>query len=104
MVGDHLVRGRLRADGIDAGGAVYNQSPEVAQMLALMSAAAERVYVVADSSKLGKTALWRFGRLSDWAGLVTDDGADWSLVASLGKAGGTIIKAPFPAPDTQQGE
>jgi len=85
----------IGADGIDAGGAVYNQSPDVARMLARMAAAAERVYVVADGSKLGKTALWRFGHLKDWAGLVTDDGADRSLVASLRKAGVSIVKAPI---------
>ncbi len=88
----------IGADGIDANGAVYNHSPEVARMLAKMSAAADRVYVVADGTKLGKTALWRFGHLKDWAGLVTDDGADRSLLASLRKAGVTVIKAPIKGP------
>ena len=88
----------IGADGIDAGGAVYNHSPEVARMLAKMSAAADRVYVVADSAKLGKAALWRFGHLKDWAGLVTDDGADRSLLASLRRAGVSVIKAPIKGP------
>lgn len=81
------------ADGIDARGAVYNQSPEVARMLAKMVAAARRVYVVADHSKLGRTALCRFGHLKDCAGLVTDAAADRSLVAKLERAGVRVIKA-----------
>jgi len=83
----------IGADGIDARGAVYNQSPEVARMLTKMAEAAGRVYVVADHSKLGRTALWRFGHLKDWAGLVTDAGADRSFLASLQKSGIHIIKA-----------
>ena len=34
--------------------------------LTKMAAAASRVYVVADHSKLGKPALWRIGHLKDW--------------------------------------
>jgi DeoR family fructose operon transcriptional repressor len=81
------------ADGIDAQGAVYQESPEIARMLTKMAASAGRVYVIADSSKLGKTALWRFGQLSGWEALITDDRADRSVLASLKKAGVRIIKA-----------
>jgi DeoR/GlpR family transcriptional regulator of sugar metabolism len=84
----------IGADGIDAGGAVYNHSPEVARMLATMAAAAARVYVVADSSKLGKTALWRFGQLGDWAGLVTDNGAKPDILDSLRATGVNVILPP----------
>ena len=83
----------LGADGIDRHGGVYQESPEVARMLTKMAASAGRVYVVADASKLGKTALWRFGRLQDWAALITDAAADRSLLASLRKAGVRVIKA-----------
>ena len=68
----------LGADAIDRQGGVYQESPEVARMLTQMAASAGRVYVVADGSKLGKTALWRFGRLADWAALITDAAADRS--------------------------
>jgi DeoR/GlpR family transcriptional regulator of sugar metabolism len=85
----------IGADGIDATGAVYNQSPEVARMLAKMAASAQRVFVVADSSKLGRVALYRYGRLTDWAGLISDQGADRSLLASLRKAGVQVTKAPL---------
>ena len=83
----------LGADAIDRQGGVFQESPEVARMLTRMAASAGRVYVVADGSKLGKTALWRFGRLADWAALITDASADRSLLASLKKAGVRIIRA-----------
>lgn len=80
------------AGGIDRCGAVYNESPEVARMLSKMAASAGRVFVVADSSKLGKTALFRFGRIKDWAGLITDSGANRSLLASLRRTGACVMK------------
>jgi DeoR/GlpR family transcriptional regulator of sugar metabolism len=86
----------LGADAIDSHGAVYQESPEIARLLGRMTASAARVFVVADGSKLGKTALWRFGRLSDWAALITDASADRSLLASLKKAGAHVIKAISP--------
>jgi DeoR/GlpR family transcriptional regulator of sugar metabolism len=83
----------LGADAVDSHGAVYQQSPELARMLSKMAASAGRVFVVADGSKLGKTALWRFGRLTDWAALITDASADRSFLTSLKKAGIRVIKA-----------
>ena len=83
----------IGAAAIDRYGAVYQESPEVARLLTRMAASAGRVFVVADGSKLGKTALWRFGRLSDWAALITDDSANRSILASLKKAGVRVIKA-----------
>ncbi len=62
-------------------------------MLTKMAASATRVFVVADGSKLGKTALFRFGRLKDWAGLITDNKAERSMLASLRKTGARVIKA-----------
>lgn len=83
----------LGADAIDRQGSVYQQSPELARMMTKMAASAGRVFVVADSSKLGRTALWRFGRLQDWAALITDSEADRSALASLKKAGVRVLKA-----------
>jgi DeoR family fructose operon transcriptional repressor len=83
----------LGADGVDSRGNVYQDSPELARMLTKMASAASRVYVVADHSKLGRTALWRFGRLRDWTGLITDSGANRGQIATLKKAGVHVIKA-----------
>jgi len=82
----------LGADGIDAQGRVYNQAPALARMLAKMADAADRVYVVADGSKLGRKALMRFGDLSRWDGLITDVGADESLLDQLVSSGVRVIK------------
>ena len=83
----------LGADAIDRQGSVYQKSPELARMMTKMAASAGRVFVVADGSKLGKMALWRFGRLQDWAALITDAGADRAALASLKKAGVRVLKA-----------
>ena len=90
----------LRADvafigacGVDRHGAVYQDSLEIARMLTKMAASAARVFVLADSSKLGRTALCRFGRLQDWAGLVTDAAADRSMLTVLRKSGSRVIVA-----------
>jgi DeoR/GlpR family transcriptional regulator of sugar metabolism len=83
----------LGADAVDQQGNVYQDSPEVARMLTRMAASSGRVYVLADSSKLGKTALWRFGRLPDWAALITNASADRSIAASLKKSGVRLIRS-----------
>ena len=83
----------IGAHGVDRRGGVYQDSPEVGRMLSKMAASAGRVFVLADSSKLGKPALWRFGRLQEWAGLITDVGVERSLLTSLKKAGARVIKA-----------
>lgn len=90
----------LGAQGIDRDGAIYQDSPELARMIKKMAATATRVFVVADSSKLGRTALCRMERLKQWkATLVTDDAADRATLASLKKAGAQVIRARLPGRD-----
>jgi DeoR/GlpR family transcriptional regulator of sugar metabolism len=81
------------ADGIDEDGNIYNESIEVGRMLERMTAAADRVYVVADSSKIGKTALYRFGQLARWRGLLTDEGIDESMRRRLKREKVNLIVA-----------
>jgi DeoR family fructose operon transcriptional repressor len=90
----------LRADvafigvqGIDRKGAIYQSSPEVGRMVAKMAASAKRTYVVADHSKLDKTALCRFGRLQDYSGLITNRGGESSLISALKKSGAHVFLA-----------
>jgi DeoR family transcriptional regulator, fructose operon transcriptional repressor len=85
----------IGADAIDAMGNVYNNSLAVGRMLQKMAASAGRVCVLADGSKLGKTGLMRFGQLSQWAALITDEGADKSQLKSLRAVGVTILVAPL---------
>ncbi len=86
----------LGADGIDLKGCVYNASLSVGRMLEEMAAAAQQVYVVADSSKIGQTALTRFGNVSKWTGLITDSGIDRKSACILTRAGVKLIKVPLP--------
>jgi DeoR/GlpR family transcriptional regulator of sugar metabolism len=85
------------ADGIDAEGNVYNASLEVARMLGKMVACANDAYVVADSSKLGRAALARFGNIAAWRGLITDAGIAEAQTSALRRAGVTVIVAGRPA-------
>ena len=71
--------------------ATSQDSLEIARLLKKMAAAADRVFVVADSSKLGQTALSRSGRLQDWAGLVTHAAADRSILTALRKTGVRVV-------------
>ena len=84
----------IGADGIDLKGNIYNDSPEVARMLGCMTVSAKKTYVVADSSKIGRSALVRFGNISKWAGLVTDPGASRAHLAALKRAGVKVILEP----------
>ncbi|MDD4871552.1 MAG: hypothetical protein PHR77_13425, partial [Kiritimatiellae bacterium] len=70
---------------------VYNKSLEVARMLSKMTAAAAVTYVVADSSKIGSTALMRFGSIPRWKGLITDRGVSKQHAAALRQAGVNLI-------------
>ncbi len=76
------------ADGVDDRGRVYHAAPEVARLVGKMAAAAARVYVVADSSKLGRKALARSGDLTKWDGLVTE-----LPVPGLKRAGVNVVVA-----------
>jgi len=90
----------IGADGIDLKGGIYNQSPEVARMLGKMAAAAGSVYVVADSSKVGRTALVRFGHLARWGGLITDARLTRTQAAALRRAGVKLTLAPSKPEDS----
>lgn len=81
----------LGADAVDAGGTAYSASLALARLLIKLAAAAHRVYIVADSSKLGRTALARIGTMKNWAGLITDCGVEPRFMAALKKAGVTVI-------------
>ncbi len=81
----------LGTDAVDAAGTATSASLSLARLIAKLAAAARRVYIVADSSKLGRTALARVGTLKNWSGLITDRGAPPRLLAALRRAGVTVI-------------
>jgi DeoR/GlpR family transcriptional regulator of sugar metabolism len=62
------------ADGIGLDGSLYNADMGLARVDRKMRQQAERMYILADSSKIGKTALVRQSFLQDVDGLITDSG------------------------------
>ncbi len=87
-------------DAIDVKGNAYNASMSEARLLGKMIESATQVYVLADSSKFGRTALVRVGHLASWKGLITDPGISPEIAAALTGVGATIMKASRPS---QQG-
>ncbi len=81
------------ADGIDLSGNVYNSSLNTARLLEKVVKAASSVYVVADSSKLERTALTKFGNLTAWRGLITDSSVTPEQLDILLKSGVNVIVA-----------
>jgi DeoR family fructose operon transcriptional repressor len=82
----------IGADAIDEHGRLYSATPEIARMLRRMAGAADRVFAVADHTKIGRHGFMQFGRLSDWQGLVTDNGLDRRLKRRLDKAGVRLLQ------------
>lgn len=83
----------IGADGVDDRGGLYNESLEVGRMLQRMVAGAAAVWAVADSSKIGRTGLMRFGAAADLKGLITDNGISAVQATSLRKAGVNLVIA-----------
>jgi DeoR family transcriptional regulator, fructose operon transcriptional repressor len=101
-VGDSTVRALadLRADvvflganGISSGHGFSTPDEAEAATKRAMTQAAQRVVVLADSSKLGREHLVRFAGLEDVDVLVTDADADHASVAELEAAGLEVVLA-----------
>jgi len=83
----------LGADGLDQRGNLYSSSISVARLLEKMASACTEVYIVADSSKIGVSALMRFGRLPEFKGLITDSAITADAHQSLRAAGASVLIA-----------
>jgi DeoR/GlpR family transcriptional regulator of sugar metabolism len=94
LKGLHAEIAFLGADAIDGEGGVFTNPPDNSAVLLALAASAERVYVVADHTKLGRTALRCFGHLGQWAGLVTDESCGAEFVDRLRHSGVHVIVAP----------
>ena len=79
------------ADAIGLDGALYTDDMQVAAVDKKIRTRAKKTYVLADSSKIGKTALTRHGFLHEVAGLITDSGISKKEVQSLEKLGAKLI-------------
>ncbi len=84
----------IGADAVGPDGTLYNASMTVGRMLTKMISRAGAVYVVADSSKIGRTALSRFGSAASIQGLITDGDLGAEERKTLEAAGVRVILAP----------
>lgn len=64
------------ADGIDLDGWVYNENVASARVGRKMRERCKHAHILADSTKIGRTALMKFGNLRDGGSLITDDEID----------------------------
>jgi DeoR family transcriptional regulator of aga operon len=83
----------LGCNGVDVAHGVTNVNLPEAEVKQLMVAAAKRVIVVADASKLGRVSLGTIASLEQVDLVVTSEGADPALVADLSTAGVEILTA-----------
>ena len=81
----------IGCNGVDVSGGVTNVNLPEAGVKARMLAAAQRIVVVADGSKLGQVHLGRVGPLSAFQALITDAAADPALLDSFREAGLTVL-------------
>lgn len=79
------------AEGIGADGAIYNIDLRLARVDKLMRSVAQRSCVLADSSKLGATALARSGSLADVDFFITDTGTPATTVRAFARLGPKVI-------------
>lgn len=91
----------IGADAVDLCGTTYNESLSVARMLQKMIVAADRVFILADSSKIGKKALAKFADLRQLTGMITDEGIAPEIRGTLEGAGVNVIIAPSVASDEE---
>lgn len=83
----------LGANGVSAGHGFSTPDEAEAAVKRAMTRAAQRVAVLADSSKLGREHLVRFAAVEDVDVLVTDDGAPADLVIELEERGVEVLVA-----------
>jgi DeoR/GlpR family transcriptional regulator of sugar metabolism len=81
------------ADAIDAEGAMYTGDLRVAQVDRAIRSRAGRTYVLADSSKIGRTALCRNGFVYETDGWITDAGIPRRDFTRYRKLGTPLIVA-----------
>jgi DeoR/GlpR family transcriptional regulator of sugar metabolism len=84
------------SDGVGLDGTLYNCDMEDVKIHQKIRQRAERVYILADSSKIGKTQLVRTGSLQTVDGLITDNRITTSSRLALEKHGANVIIVTLP--------
>lgn len=83
----------LGASGVDPVGGITIADEAEATVNRTMVTQAKRAYVVADASKLGELGLFRICRLTELAGVITDEAADPRIVAAMRELGTEVLIA-----------
>ena len=81
------------SDGIGVDGSLYTEDARVSQVDRQIRTRSEKTYVLADSSKIGSTALITHGFLKDITALITDAALVKTWCQALEKTGAKIIIA-----------
>ena len=81
------------ADGIGLDGSLYNEDMRITQVDKKMRQRATETYVLADSSKVGKTALATLGRVDEVTALITDAGIEEQVRRRFEEMGAKVIIA-----------
>lgn len=81
------------ADGIGLDGTLYTEDMRIVEVDERIRQQAQRTFVLADSSKIGKTALLTNGQLHEIEALITDDKIQAKQKKALEKKGAVIIVA-----------
>lgn len=92
LEGLHLRKAFMGTIGLTPDGPTTTD-PNEAYTKALVSDRADEVYLLADSSKLGKVALARAGSLARISTLITDRGADAAMLDALRERGLAVVLA-----------
>jgi DeoR/GlpR family transcriptional regulator of sugar metabolism len=79
------------ADGIGLDGAMYNMDIQIARVDQKIGKHAERCFILADSSKVGRTALAKNGMLSEVDAFITDMKIDPQNKKGLEDSGAKVI-------------
>ncbi len=92
------------ADAVGPDGSLYTADTRIVGVDRKIRERAERTYVLADSSKIGKTALIKHGHVSEVAALITDGGIEPDLRKALEDIPTAIIVAGYAEADTEAEE
>jgi DeoR/GlpR family transcriptional regulator of sugar metabolism len=82
------------ADGIGLDGSIYNSDLRLAHVDRMMRRVARRSCLVADHSKIGRTALAQSGSMADVDFFITSAGVPPEALKRFARLGAKVITAP----------
>ncbi len=79
------------ADAISANGAMYTADMRSSRVDQQIRKRASHTYILADSSKFGKTAFARHGFVTEVDAIITDEGISYEYKSAFEKMGANVI-------------